>query len=53
VKLNNYDTSVLASVWDAFERIATEFPGDPGVVITLQYHDWYSLQCLQLSERLE
>jgi hypothetical protein len=50
VKLNNYDTAILDSVWSAFVLVAAEFPNDEGVVITLQYHGWYSRQRPILSQ---
>jgi len=52
-KLNDYDTSILDSVWSAFLRLATEYPADAAVMMTLQYHGWYLDQCLQLSLSLE
>lgn len=52
VELNADDTSILASVWSAFQKVATDFPNDADVIMTLQYHGWYSAQCLRLS-RLE
>ena len=32
--MNDYDTSILDSVWSAFERVDAEFPGNAGVMIT-------------------
>jgi hypothetical protein len=40
------DTAILESVWRALEDVAAEFPDDEGVVMTLQYHGWYSAQCV-------
>jgi len=37
-------------VWSAFVLVAAEFPDDEGVVITLQYHGWYSRQRPILSQ---
>ena len=47
--MNDYDTSILNSVWSAFVRIATEFADDADVMMTLQYHRWYTAQCLKLA----
>jgi hypothetical protein len=53
VQLNNYDNAILDSVWSAFALVAAAFPEDEGVVITLQYHGWYSRQHTILSQRPE
>jgi len=52
-ELNDYDTSILDSVWSAFLRLAIEYPADAAVMMTLQYHSWYAGRCLQLSRSLE
>lgn len=50
--------SPLASHWRPTRRtpsgpnVAADFPDDADVIMTLQYHRWYSAQCLRLS-RLE
>jgi hypothetical protein len=51
--LKNYDTAILDSVWRTFEKLAAEFPDDKDVVMTLQYHRWYSRQCTILAQRTE
>jgi RNA-splicing ligase RtcB len=49
VRLNELNDTIVHSVWSAFEKLATEFPGDAGVKLTLQYHHWYSAQRAHLS----
>jgi len=51
--LNDYDTLILESVWSAFLRVAADFPADPAVMITLQYHDWYTSECWKLPQTLK
>jgi hypothetical protein len=34
-------------------KVAAEFPDDEDVVMTLQYHGWYSRQCNIVSQRGE
>ena len=46
--MNDYDTSILDSVWSAFMKTATEYPDDADVRMTLQYHRWYAIQCREL-----
>ena len=46
-QVDDDDTAILDSVWSAFERVAAEFPENPGVIMTLQYHRWYTAQRLQ------
>jgi hypothetical protein len=53
VKLNSSEAAILDSVWSAFVKVAAEFPDHKDVVMTLQYHGWYSRQCNILSQRSE
>jgi hypothetical protein len=51
--MENLDAEILNSVWSAFVKLAAQFPEDQRVVMTLQYHDWYSRQCNFLAQRPE
>jgi hypothetical protein len=41
---------LLDLVWSAFEGVADEFPDDAGVMMTLHYHRWYTVQCQESGE---